>query len=122
MRPEIVGRIDELVLFQALGQEHYNKLLDKILLQLNERLENRKLRIVLGKHLRQKILENCLGSKFGGRIIRRTFQTLVVDQVSERLLTYPSLMTGAWQLEINLRGVFSWQVDDSLDSYLNEAS
>lgn len=122
MRPEIVGRIDELVLFQALGQEQFGKLLDKVLLQLNERLENRKLRIVLGSHLRDKILESCLGSEFGGRVLKRTFQTLVVDQVSERLLTYPSFMTGAWRLEINLRGAFLWQVDDSLDTYLLAAS
>ena len=27
-------------MFQALGQEHFAKLLDKVLLQLNERLEN----------------------------------------------------------------------------------
>ncbi|MCB9228770.1 MAG: AAA family ATPase [Deltaproteobacteria bacterium] len=101
LRPEFVGRIDEIIVFRPLGRLHFDYLMNKLLQQLNKRLKSRQFRLELGERFRSELLKGLAGGSFGGRALRRLFQQLVVDKVSERILTQPELCKGFWRMELN---------------------
>lgn len=121
LRPEFVGRIDEVIVFQKLGLMHFEHLLDKLLGQLNQRLHDRQFRVEIGHHLKSLLISKVASGNFGGRALRRVFQSMVVDRVSERILAEPEQCSGAWKLEINDKGALVWSIDDSLHRYLPAA-
>ncbi len=121
LRPEFIGRIDEVVLFNDLGKQHFENLIDKLLQDLNARLSKRELRVLLGEKIRQQILDAGLSTKFGGRALRRIFQRHVVDTVSDKIIENPIKIKGSWKLEVEKEGVFSWNPDSSLHQYLGPA-
>ena len=67
LRPELVNRIDEIIKFKSLGREEYQSLLDKQLEQLNQRLQEKDLRVSLGEGVTNKIMEQASLGGFGGR-------------------------------------------------------
>ncbi len=109
LRPELVGRIDEVVLFKTLGQVHFDSLLQRLLIELNKRLTKDDFRVLLGPVLQKQLREKSHIHQFGGRALRRSFQNLVIDPVSDRLLSEPALCRGPWLLEIDEKGLFIWQ-------------
>lgn len=117
LRPEFVGRIDELVFFDPLNDSHLKNLLNKYLKQLNQRLAKRQFKVVLGKNLKDFLIASASKSNFGGRAMKRVFERYAVDEISKRILFFPGLCKGAWQLEKN-GASFTWLVDDTPGRYL----
>lgn len=108
LRPEFVNRIDEIVEFRSLGTQHYSRLVDKQLAGLNGRLEERSLRLYLGAGLRQRLIETARDGRFGGRALKRAFQSLVVDAVSEKIIRDSDSFSGAWLINCDEFGRLSW--------------
>ena len=93
-------------------------LMRRILVDLNKRLAKNDFRIVLGPRLEKELRVKSAISQFGGRALRRSFQSLVVDPVSDRLLGDQALCRGVWVLETDDKGDFHWQEDASTDHNL----
>jgi ATP-dependent Clp protease ATP-binding subunit ClpB len=108
LRPEFVNRLDEVVEFRSLGVDHYSRLVDKQLAGLNARLEDRAVRIYVGRKLRDRLVEVARDGRFGGRALKRAFESLVVDAVSEKIIQEPDKFTGAWSLDCDDFGRISW--------------
>lgn len=108
LRPEFVGRIDEVVMFKRLGQVHFEYLLNKLLEQLNKRIHEHGMRVQLGEHLMQHLVLGASQGNSGGRALRRTFQSVVVDAVSDRLLSIPDQCQGVFRLELHDGRGFLW--------------
>ena len=79
-------------------------------------------RSVLGPNISKNLIDQASGGQFGGRALRRAFQSMVVDKLSDRILEEPDAMKGAWMIEIDKKGSYTWKEDFSLDSYLPPAS
>ena len=108
LRPEFVNRIDEVVVFRRLGKKQLERVLERLVRGLNDRLSDRQFCISLGPRLRSRLLANGAVDTMGGRAIRRDFISFVVDAVSERILSNPSLAVGAWQLELGQTDGSQW--------------
>jgi ATP-dependent Clp protease ATP-binding subunit ClpB len=119
LKPELINRIDEVVTFNKLSQNHLEQLLLKLLDQLNGRLMDRQFRVNLGPGLKNVLFQKTDANAFGGRALRRMFQKLVADEVSERLITSAEFCQGVWLLDYD-EG-YIWQVDHSLHKFLPEA-
>ena len=79
-RPEFVNRIDEIVIFNALSKEAIDKILDKIIAEIENRLKNIDLHIELTKNAREAFIENGYDVNFGARPLKRLVgRTLEVD-------------------------------------------
>lgn len=117
-RPEFINRIDEVIPFQPLGRRHFDRLLDQLLLELNQKLESRGLRIILGPSMRKHLVDRGLKSPYGGRGLRRNFERDVVDQVSEKWLDEGDQWQGAWVLHYASGNKAIWQVEDGQGKYL----
>ncbi|MBP6217140.1 MAG: AAA family ATPase [Oligoflexales bacterium] len=122
LRPELVGRIDEVVLFRELRAQHMEQLLQRKLSELNNRLAERQFRILLGPKLEREILELATLGSSGGRGMRRAFDSLVVDATAERILQAPASCKGAWQIERAEGRALSWTEDFSLHRYLKASA
>ena len=123
LRPEFIGRLDEVVMFHRLGTRHHEELLERQVRELNRRLTAKGLRINLGDLLRQKLLKVAAGlSQGGGRDLKRSFQTIVTDSLAEELLTRDEPMVGVWLAEIDKDGHLQWQAEFEKHKYLPAAT
>ncbi len=79
-RPEFINRIDELIIFNALSKEAINKILDKIISEIEYRLKDIDLHIELTDKAREQFIEDGYDINFGARPLKRLVgRTLEVD-------------------------------------------
>jgi len=85
-RPEFINRIDDIVLFNPLGQEQLNKIIDLELAKVMRLLAERKVRIELTSAARERLVRDGYDPAYGARPLRRTVQRLVQDPLAMRIL------------------------------------
>ena len=79
-RPEFINRIDEIIIFNTLSKEAINKILDKIIKEIETRLKDIDLHIELTDIAREKFIEEGYDVTFGARPLKRLVgKTLEVD-------------------------------------------
>jgi ATP-dependent Clp protease ATP-binding subunit ClpC len=85
--PEFLNRLDEIILFNPLGDEDLLRIIDLLVGQINDTLIHRQVQIVLTPEARQWILEKtCADRNYGARPLRRALQKYVEDPLSEALI------------------------------------
>src|SRR5487761_993196 len=85
-RPEFINRIDDIVLFNPLGKEQLNKIVDLELAKVMRLLAERKVRIELTPAARERLVRDGYDPAYGARPLRRTVQRLVQDPLAMRIL------------------------------------
>ena len=79
-RPEFVNRIYEIVVFNTLTKEAINKILDKIISQIEYRLKDMSIKIELTENARKEFIEEGYDINFGARPLKRLVgKTIEVD-------------------------------------------
>ena len=79
-RPEFINRIDEIIVFNALSKEAINKILDKIINEIEYRLKDIDLHIELTDQAREEFINQGYDINFGARPLKRLVgRTLEVD-------------------------------------------
>ena len=85
--PEFLNRLDEIILFNPLGEEELLRIIDLLVGQINDTLIHRQVQIVLTPEARQWVLEKTCGDRnYGARPLRRALQKYVEDPLSEALI------------------------------------
>ncbi len=85
--PEFLNRLDEIILFNPLGDEELLRIIDLLVGQTNDTLIHRQVQIVLTPEARQWILDKTCGDRsYGARPLRRALQKYVEDPLSEALI------------------------------------
>src|SRR5258708_355507 len=85
-RPEFLNRIDEIVIFRALGSEEIHKIVDIQLEDLRKRLRERKISILLSPEARDLLAERGYDPVFGARPLKRTIQRMVENPLAVEVL------------------------------------
>src|SRR5216684_1556804 len=85
-RPEFINRIDQIVVFHALGREELYKIVDLLLEQVRLRLSEQKIELVVSDEVRGLLLREGFDEEYGARPLRRTIQTYVDDALADALL------------------------------------
>jgi ATP-dependent Clp protease ATP-binding subunit ClpB len=85
-RPEFVNRIDEIVVFDALGREEIAQIVDIQLRGLQARLADRRLTLVLSEVARTWIANEGYDPAFGARPLKRLIQRQIQDPLALKLL------------------------------------
>ena len=79
-RPEFINRIDELIVFNKLSKIAINKILDKIIQEIEYRLKDIDIHIELTDKAREQFIEEGYDVNFGARPLKRLVgRTLEVD-------------------------------------------
>lgn len=85
-RPEFLNRIDEIIVFHPLTEEHVRAIIDLMLKDVAKRLQEQNVTVEFGDGLKDLLAKQGIDEKFGARPLRRTIQRLVEDRLSEELL------------------------------------
>ena len=86
MRPELLNRIDKVIVFRALTQKDAIKILDLQLAELQDRLVKHGLAVKVSMSAKNYLLENGYDPLNGARPMRRLIQETVEDQIAMQLL------------------------------------
>jgi len=85
-RPEFLNRIDEIVVFERLGREEIDRIVDFQLAGLAKRLSERDITITLTDAAKRVIADEGFDPAYGARPLKRVIQRRIQDQLALRLL------------------------------------
>ncbi|HEU0004226.1 MAG TPA: ATP-dependent Clp protease ATP-binding subunit [Ktedonobacteraceae bacterium] len=85
-RPELLNRIDEVVLFHALEPEHLRDIVDLMLEKTCQRLIEQSIALHISDAARALLVEHGYDPAYGARPLRRTVQRMLDDLLAESLL------------------------------------
>ena len=85
--PEFSNRIDEIIVFEALSDDHLRTITKLLVKQVNDNLVDRRLRLELESDVIDWIIEQtCKDRSYGARPLRRAIQRYIEDPLSEELI------------------------------------
>ncbi len=85
-RPELINRIDEIVIFKSLGLEQIQRIVEIQLRGLRDRLAERKIRLELTPAATQELARAGFDPVYGARPLKRTIQKELVQPLAVKLL------------------------------------
>jgi len=85
-RPEFLNRIDDVVIFHALGREHLDRIIDIQLERFRKRLGERDLKLELSPEARTLVADAGYDPAFGARPLKRAIQRLLENPLALRLV------------------------------------
>jgi ATP-dependent Clp protease ATP-binding subunit ClpC len=85
-RPEFRNRLDGTIIFRALSREEITQIVDLLLDQVQERLKEQELNLVVTETVKNLIAAEGYDPDFGARPLRRVIQAKIEDALSEGIL------------------------------------
>ena len=96
-KPEFINRIDEIIIFNSLSKDVVYEILDKIIHEIEHRLDDKKLKLVLTDKAKKFIVDNSYDEKYGARPIKRyvsrNIETLLAKAIIEEKVKFNSTVT-----------------------------
>lgn len=86
LRPEFLGRIDEIVVFNPLTEENFAGIAGLMLDEMKSPLEEKHISLRYTDEALKAIAHNAYGQKLGARDIRRVIRNEVEDKIAELLI------------------------------------
>ncbi|HOY16215.1 MAG TPA: ATP-dependent Clp protease ATP-binding subunit [Haliscomenobacter sp.] len=84
--PEFLNRIDDVVVFNSLGQEEIFKIIDITLKDLHRRLATMNFKLVISDEAKKFVAEKGFDPQFGARPLNRAIQKYLEDPLAEFIL------------------------------------
>ena len=86
LKPEFINRIDDAIVFHALGQEHIKSILEIQLRRLGERLRLANMTLEYDDSVLEQLSVVGFDPVYGARPLKRAIQTFVENPLSKRIL------------------------------------
>ncbi len=86
MRPELINRLDKIVVFKALTRTEATRILDLQLGELGKRLERKGIGVSVQTNAKKILLEKGYDAANGVRPLRRIIQDMIEDEIADGLL------------------------------------
>jgi ATP-dependent Clp protease ATP-binding subunit ClpC len=91
LRPEILNRIDEVIVFKPLNKESVIKIIELELKEISKKIEENGGSLIFTDKLKEYILNNAFDPSFGARNIKRFIQGKILSILAEEILLNPNL-------------------------------
>ena len=85
-KPELLNRIDDLIVFHQLEREHVRQIVDLSLDDLNERLAEQNLTIQVTDAVKDKLAADGYDPVYGARPLRRTMESQLENILAQQLI------------------------------------
>jgi ATP-dependent Clp protease ATP-binding subunit ClpB len=85
-RPEFLNRVDEVIVFHALSEEHLKQIVDILLRRLRERLADRHIELELTDEGKSHLVRTSYDPNYGARPLKRTIQKEIETALGRLLL------------------------------------
>ena len=93
-KPEFLNRIDEIVIFNPLDKSNIYNIIDNIILDIEDRLKDKLLKLKLSDDTKKYIIDNAYDETFGARPIKRfiakNIESLIANNILEDKILYNS--------------------------------
>ncbi len=86
LRPELLNRIDEIVVFHSLGREELARIVEIQLKRLSKLLADKQLKLELTERAKQAVGKAGYDPVYGARPLKRALQRLVLDPLAIKVL------------------------------------
>ncbi len=86
-RPEFLNRLDEIVFYKPLTKENITHIIDLLAADLNRRLADRQIRVILTPAAKCFIVDSAYDPVYGARPLRRFVQRNVETLISRKILS-----------------------------------
>lgn len=86
LRPEFLNRIDEIIVFHALEEEHLSEIVNLMLAEVQGRLAEYGIGIKVTEKAKKLLAAEGYDPAYGARPLRRVIQQKVEDEISEQML------------------------------------
>ncbi len=102
-RPEFINRIDEIIVFNPLSKEAISHILDKIIHEIENRLEDINIKINLTDKAKQQLIDDGYDINYGARplkrLVSRTIETMLAKKIIEGKIKPSDTVTIDYQNE-----------------------
>ncbi len=85
-RPEFLNRIDETIIFNPLSPADIEKIVDLQLAQIGERLEEKKIKVIIEPAAKKYLSAEGFDPEFGARPLKRLIQKLILDTLADKII------------------------------------
>ncbi|HQA56485.1 MAG TPA: ATP-dependent chaperone ClpB [Acetivibrio sp.] len=85
-KPEFLNRVDEIVMFKPLRMEEIIKIIDLVLMDIQKRLSDRRIRLNVSDAAKQYMAENAYDPVFGARPIKRYVQKHIETVIAKKII------------------------------------
>ncbi|MHB9095744.1 MAG: ATP-dependent Clp protease ATP-binding subunit [Eubacteriales bacterium] len=104
-RPEFLNRIDEIIVFHTLNEDHIKQIVDLMIKEVANRLAENDIKIEVTNEAKEILAKEGFDQMYGARPLRRAIQRHVEDRLSDELLkgtfkTGDKVRVGAKEKEI----------------------
>jgi len=86
-RPEFLNRVDDLIVFHSLEEEHTRRIVDLMLGHIVRRLQERDIVLEVSDTARNHLAKEGFDQTYGARPLRRAIQRMIEDNLSEEILS-----------------------------------
>lgn len=86
MKPEIINRLDEIVVFNSLQKENMRSILDNMLSSLALRLDEKGIKLKASEAAKAELIKVGFDPVYGARPLRRAISRLIEDRLSDMIL------------------------------------
>ncbi len=85
-RPEFLNRLDEVILFHPLSRDNMSAIVDLLLADIQERLDDREIRLELSEKAKELVIDDSFDVRFGARPMKRYLQRHVETLLGREII------------------------------------
>ena len=85
-RPEFLNRVDEIIVFHPLDEDHIKQIVGLMLENLAARMKQNEISIQVTDNAKAFIAKKGFDPIYGARPLRRTIQNMIEDRIAEEML------------------------------------
>ena len=86
MKPELVNRIDNIIIFNQLTEENIYEILNKQLDELKKVMSEKQIYFEVSNNLKRNIVNRCNYKQYGARTVRREVEQVIEDAIIDELM------------------------------------
>ena len=85
MKPEILNRLDEIIVFNALNEKDIEKIINLELKKLTQRLSSKKIKLTYSKNLIKFLIEKSFSTEKGARYIKKNIRDFIENEIADKI-------------------------------------
>ena len=85
-RPELINRIDEIIIFNSLKKDVIGDIVDKIMKEVNDRLKTSYIHVEIKNEVKEKIINEAYDPRYGARPIKRYITKNIENLIAHKVI------------------------------------